>query len=343
MKKVILLLAAVSLSFLFSARGAIAESGGIKVDKDIVVTIAGSVVKFDPRDNVPDVDLSKVTFDLAAVPPEAQFMVGKIYRGQSERNGIKGALWYFFLEQWNKDGAVFVVSQWSGNGNVFVFRNACPAFKLTEDRFAPDTPKCRSGAGNVGNGWKFFRNAKRGVLVFGADDGAEIEADEVGTLPPEMVTRMTKSSPEVVKVEGNVLKFQALRRVPDVDLSKIKFDFSEIHPEDAFMQGNVYVGRFRKDVHLGSTWYLFLVSATEKEGNIFLVGQQSSDYNAGDKIISLVCNSKTQKCTVDKGKNSWDFSKDKEGNLVFVSSDGWKNTLVKGGTLPPEVFAGAAK
>ena len=171
MKKVILLLAAVSLSFLFSARGAIAESGGIKVDKDIVVTIAGSVVKFDPRDNVPDVDLSKVTFDLAAVPPEAQFMVGKIYRGQSERNGIKGALWYFFLEQWNKDGAVFVVSQWSGNGNVFVFRNACPAFKLTEDRFAPDTPKCRSGAGNVGNGWKFFRNAKRGVLVFGADDG----------------------------------------------------------------------------------------------------------------------------------------------------------------------------
>ena len=162
-----------------------------KVDKNFIVRVDGSVLKFDPRDDAPNIDLSKETFDLTGVPPEARFMIGKIYRGQFKANRRQlytGAIWYFLLEQWSKDDAVFVVSQWSGgSGKSKILRNTCSSFKLTDDQFA--SPKCI--AGNVGNGWKFI-DTKRGAFVFAADDGYEIEANEIGALPPEVLTKATE-------------------------------------------------------------------------------------------------------------------------------------------------------
>ena len=179
---------AVLLCCVIFSNGTAAENGGIKVDKNFPIKLDGAVLKFNPSEALVEIDLSKEKFVLKDVPPEVLFMVGKVYRGQFKRGTSTGTLWYFFLEQWNNGNVTFVGSQSSGTARPSkIIRITCPSFKLTDDRFAPDTPpKCTSGP-NAGNGWKLFRDMKRSALVFYGDDGYELEANEVGVLPPEIL------------------------------------------------------------------------------------------------------------------------------------------------------------
>ncbi|MCX5809593.1 MAG: hypothetical protein NTX36_09525 [Proteobacteria bacterium] len=51
-----------------------------------------------------EVDLSGVIFDLAGIPNDFRFMVGKVYRGQFRYAGKQGALAHIFLTKWTKEG-----------------------------------------------------------------------------------------------------------------------------------------------------------------------------------------------------------------------------------------------
>jgi len=62
-------------------------------------------------------------------------------------------------------------------------------YTVSDDRLAPDTPKC--AAAGTTESFTFPRDANRGGLVFASDDGFEFEANEVSTLPPDMLSGAT--------------------------------------------------------------------------------------------------------------------------------------------------------
>ena len=142
-----------------------------------------------------------------------------------------------------------------------------------------------------------------------------------------------------VRIKGDTLKFAALNGAPEIDLSKLNFYFSQSRPEDAFMKGNIYGGQFKSGGSaVGPTWYLFLIRATARDGYTFFVGQ---GFGKRSNLSKIVCDGKKQKCVSDSGsKNTFAFSKDKEGNLMVISSNGWSSALTKIGTLPPKVIEG---
>jgi hypothetical protein len=147
------------------------------------VRFEGPIMKFPTADGRPDADLSQTHFDLQAVPPEVQFMVGKVFKGQfvkTTRQRNLGAIWYAFLTEWNQQIAlsVYAWNPWNpGKGNLR-YKVVCPANALASGDFV-----CTNGFSN----WKFYIRKQKPTFL--ASDGQEIELDEVATLPREIMAQ----------------------------------------------------------------------------------------------------------------------------------------------------------
>jgi hypothetical protein len=63
----------------------------------------GKKMIFPDKDGIPDADISGIKLELSNVPPEAQFMVGKIYRADIKHPLARRAVMvgYLFLVKWS--------------------------------------------------------------------------------------------------------------------------------------------------------------------------------------------------------------------------------------------------
>jgi hypothetical protein len=198
------------------------------------VRFEGTIIKFPTAEGMLDRDLSGVRFDLRAVPPEAQCMVGKVYRGQhvkNARNKSLGAIWYVFLTEWNQQ-AVFYISQFASGYGSTVYKVFCPANILNNDEFL-----CRSGGTN---NWRFYIRKERPTFL--RNDGYELELEEVATLPQEILSSRIapKKSPEKMKIEDGIISFPETD-VPRVITKDLKLSFPADSPERIrLIQGKIY-------------------------------------------------------------------------------------------------------
>jgi len=65
----------------------------------------GKKMIFPDKDGITDADISGIKLELVNVPPEARFMVGKIYRADLKHPMVKGAVMvgYLFLVKWTPE------------------------------------------------------------------------------------------------------------------------------------------------------------------------------------------------------------------------------------------------
>lgn len=141
----------------------------------------GKKMIFPDRDGIPDADIAGITLNLTDVPPEAQFMVGKIYRGVFTNPKYRQpvGIGYTFLMKWNKDTMELFLSKTrsaspAGHSAVSCLPTFAPDFSCVHKSLAEKSPALP---------YAFRFSIKKGKPLLEISDGTEIEFQEVGVLP----------------------------------------------------------------------------------------------------------------------------------------------------------------
>ena len=128
-----------------------------------------------------EVDLSGVIFDLAGVPDDFRFMVGKVYRGQFRYVGKPSVIAHIFLTKWTKEGVEIVFNNDKARANDYSVMSCPPAP-------TPDfTCVNRWKGGKLPTAYRWL--IEDGKPAIDASDGYSAEFEEVGMLPDIMLTK----------------------------------------------------------------------------------------------------------------------------------------------------------
>jgi len=172
-----LLLVSIAMVIIFSLFSVPALAGGD------TVTFEGTMMKFPKGDQIPDLDLSGITFDLASLPPDAKFMAGKVYKGEYKPIKRKGAygnlVTYVFATGGTDEGFSLSLSQTSGSRLPAGHHKLhCPSSAFTLSDLSckrEDDVACR------------LSNKKGQPVLY--CEGVEMELQEIAILPDEVLKK----------------------------------------------------------------------------------------------------------------------------------------------------------
>ena len=150
----------------------------------------GKKITFPPKQGVLDLDISGITLELTDVPPEAQFMVGKVYGGhfRHARYRGEGNAAYIFLLKWNAATNDIFLSRAESPRGASLYIPAkhvvisCPP-RFTEDFSCVQQGKTDKSAADF---YTFRFSIKNGKPVLDVSGGSYIEFVEAGVLPDQI-------------------------------------------------------------------------------------------------------------------------------------------------------------
>jgi hypothetical protein len=169
------------IAFLFLGLGLFLVYPVFAAEQKVTFSADGKKMIFPDKDGIPDADIAGITLNLTDVPPEAQFMVGKIYRGVFTNPKYRQpvGIGYTFLMKWNKDTMELFLSKTrsaspAGHSAVSCLPTFAPDFSCVHKSLAEKSPALP---------YAFRFSIKKGKPLLEISDGTEIEFQEVGVLP----------------------------------------------------------------------------------------------------------------------------------------------------------------
>lgn len=181
MKKALLVSIAIGLFAFFSIFTAATTASTAET-----VTYDGKMLYFPPQEQLAPADITWLGFDLANVPPDMQWLIGKVFRVQfkmrSTRTSKLGARRYVIFTKWTREGKIEIFWYPAGQKGDRHY--------LDCDPIAGDSNgySCKVRGRTLGNGYKLW--IKNQKLDIQADDGAPADSEVVYTfekmpsLPP---------------------------------------------------------------------------------------------------------------------------------------------------------------
>ena len=156
-------------------------------DPKVTFSPDGKKMIYPDKDGIPDADISGIVIELTNVPPEAQFMVGKVFRGYfshmlAPKASIVG---YLILTKWSADSLEFFTSKSRSRSPALNYTIVCPP-KLTSDFSC----RHRDNATNDALGKINYRfSIKDNKPLLETSDGGSLTFEEVARLPETLLRK----------------------------------------------------------------------------------------------------------------------------------------------------------